>query len=104
MRKKCGQNNCGVTLDQSCNDRPYVDSSFLSVPIAEVFGTALACRCKDRPELAETPIPLRAVLTVDRPAAPGVRALVAFLGWGPVRRVRLRWKPGGKILRRLDEA
>lgn len=40
------------------NDRPYVASSFLSVAIAQVFGTALSGRCKDRAELAATPIPL----------------------------------------------
>lgn len=48
------------TLDQYVNDRPYVASSMLSVAIAQVFGTALAGNCKDRPELAETAIPLTA--------------------------------------------
>jgi len=47
-----------VTLEQYVNDRPYVASSFLSVAIAQVLSTALAGRCKDRPELAQTPIPL----------------------------------------------
>jgi 3' terminal RNA ribose 2'-O-methyltransferase Hen1 len=42
------------------NDRPYVASSFMSVAIAQVFGTAMAGRCKDRPELVGTPIPLTA--------------------------------------------
>lgn len=46
------------------SDRPYVASSFLSVAIAEVFGTALAGRCAARPELVETPIPLEARLAV----------------------------------------
>ncbi|MFT3687167.1 MAG: hypothetical protein QM783_19970 [Phycisphaerales bacterium] len=50
------------TLDQYVNDRPYVASSFLAVAIAQVFGTALAGICKDRPELANTPIPLVARL------------------------------------------
>lgn len=40
------------------NDRPYAASSFLSVAINKVFGTALTGRSKERPELAETPIPL----------------------------------------------
>ena len=51
-------------LAQYVNDRPYVASSFLSVAIAQVFGSALQGRCKDRPELAATPIPLEARLDV----------------------------------------
>src|SRR6516162_2194018 len=47
-------------LAQYVNDRPYAASSFMSVAIAQVFGSALQGRCKDRPELAETPIPLLA--------------------------------------------
>ncbi len=50
----------GYGLEQYVNDRPYVASSFLSVAIAQVYGTALSGICKDRPELAETPIPLEA--------------------------------------------
>jgi 8-oxo-dGTP pyrophosphatase MutT (NUDIX family) len=49
-------------LDQYVNDRPYVASSFLSVAIAEVFGSALNGRSRERPELAATPIPLAAFL------------------------------------------
>ena len=52
------------SLDQYVNDRPYVASSFLSVAIAQVFGSALAGRSKERPELAETPLPLTARLAV----------------------------------------
>jgi 3' terminal RNA ribose 2'-O-methyltransferase Hen1 len=51
-------------LEQYVNDRPYVASSFLSVAIAQVFGTALSGRSKERPELAETAIPLVATITV----------------------------------------
>lgn len=51
-------------LDQYVNDRPYVASSFLSVAIAEVFGTALNGRSRERPELAETAIPLEAKIAV----------------------------------------
>ena len=39
-------------LDQYVNDRPYVASSFLSVAISRVFGSALAGKCAARPELA----------------------------------------------------
>jgi len=53
----------GATLDQYVNDRPYSASSFLSVAIAQVYRSALAGICKDRPELAETPIPLEAKIT-----------------------------------------
>jgi 3' terminal RNA ribose 2'-O-methyltransferase Hen1 len=45
-------------LGHYVNDRPYVASSFMSVAIAQVFGSAMAGRCKDRPELVGTPIPL----------------------------------------------
>ena len=61
VRGKAGSRGQGL-LDQYVNDRPYVASSFLSVAIAQVFGSALQGRCKDRPELAETPIPLTARL------------------------------------------
>ena len=44
-------------LAQYVNDRPYADSSFLSVAIAEVFGSALSGRCPERPELADCPAP-----------------------------------------------
>ena len=51
-------------LAQYVNDRPYAASSFMSVAIAQVFGSALQGRCKDRPELAATPIPLTARIDV----------------------------------------
>lgn len=51
-------------MEQYVNDRPYVASSFLSVAIAQVFGTALGGRCKDKPELVQTPLPLIAKLSV----------------------------------------
>jgi 3' terminal RNA ribose 2'-O-methyltransferase Hen1 len=54
----------GAPEQQYVNDRPYVASSLLSVAIAQVFGSALAGKCRDRPELAETPIPLEARLAV----------------------------------------
>lgn len=54
----------GSLLGQYVNDRPYVASSFLSVAIAQVFGSALQGRCKDRPELAAAAIPLTARLDV----------------------------------------
>jgi len=45
-------------LAQYVNDKPYVCSSFMSVAIAQVFGSALGGRCKDKPELVEVAQPL----------------------------------------------
>ena len=45
-------------------DRPYVASSFTSVAIARVFGSALKGQCADRPDLVTRPIPLRAEIHV----------------------------------------
>lgn len=59
VRGRRGASDGGL-LDQYVNDRPYVASSFLSVAIAEVFGTAMSGRSKDRQALAETPIALTA--------------------------------------------
>ncbi|MDE2906350.1 MAG: 3' terminal RNA ribose 2'-O-methyltransferase Hen1 [Acidobacteriota bacterium] len=52
----------GAVLTDYVNDRPYVSSSFLSVAMARVFGTAMSGRAKERPELAGAPIPLEATL------------------------------------------
>lgn len=76
-------------LAQYVNDRPYTASSFMSVAIAQVFGSALQGRCKDRPELAATAIPLAATIEV-LPVRGGERFLHALfepLGYG-VRAVR----------------
>lgn len=40
------------------NDRPYVASSFLSVAIAKVFGSALQGKCNKSPELVHQPLSL----------------------------------------------
>ena len=50
--------------DQYVNDRPYVASSFMSVALAQVFGSALAGQSKERQVLAETALPLTAYLAV----------------------------------------
>ena len=60
VRRKAGGE--GFALGQYVNDRPYVASSFLSVAIAEVYGSALAGRSRDRPELVERALPLMARL------------------------------------------
>lgn len=56
--------NEGQALEQYVNDRPYVASSFLSVAIAQVYGSALAGTSKERPALTDTPLPLQARLAV----------------------------------------
>jgi 3' terminal RNA ribose 2'-O-methyltransferase Hen1 len=52
------------SLEPYVNDRPYVASSFMSVALAKVFGTAMTGRCDDRPELAASRIPLEVHLPV----------------------------------------
>jgi len=64
VRNRKGPSGEGFALEQYVNDRPYVASSFLSVAIAQVFGSALAGHSRERPELARTPIPLVARLSV----------------------------------------
>lgn len=64
VRNRKGPSGEGGTLDQYVNDRPYVASSFLSVAISRVLGSALGGRSKGRPELAATPIPLEAKISV----------------------------------------
>ncbi len=48
------------------NDRPYVASSYLTVAIGRIFGTALAGNCRKRPELVQTPLPLEITIEVIR--------------------------------------
>lgn len=62
VRSKSGQQN--FALGHYVNDRPYVASSFLSTAIAQVFGTAMSGRCKDRPELPAERLPLEARIEV----------------------------------------
>jgi 3' terminal RNA ribose 2'-O-methyltransferase Hen1 len=50
----------GGLLDQYVNDRPYVASSFMSVAISRVFGSALSGKSVDRPELVEEAMPFAA--------------------------------------------
>ncbi|WP_250633750.1 3' terminal RNA ribose 2'-O-methyltransferase Hen1 [Pinirhizobacter soli] len=56
-------------LTQYVNDRPYAASSFLAVALAQVFSSAMAGSSRDRPELAQTPIPLEATIPVLRSRA-----------------------------------
>lgn len=52
------------SVEDYVNDRPYVASSFMSVTLAQVYGSAMAGQCKDRQALAETALPFTACLAV----------------------------------------
>jgi 3' terminal RNA ribose 2'-O-methyltransferase Hen1 len=64
VRKRKGPSGEQRALEQYVNDRPYVASSFLSVALSRSLHSALGGRSKERQELADTPIPLEARLTV----------------------------------------
>jgi 3' terminal RNA ribose 2'-O-methyltransferase Hen1 len=65
------------------NDRPYVSSSYMTVAIGRVFGTALAGNCQKRPELVGTKLPLDSVVEVIRSRGGGdvLRKLFEPLGY-----------------------
>jgi 3' terminal RNA ribose 2'-O-methyltransferase Hen1 len=69
--------------DQYVNDRPYAASSFLSVAIAQVLGSALNGRCRDKPELANLQIPLQLKVSAVpcRAGETFLRALFEPLGY-----------------------
>ena len=58
-RPMAGRNGEGATgpLATYVNDRPYVTSSFLSVAISKVFGSALGGRTTRRPDLVTAALP-----------------------------------------------
>jgi 3' terminal RNA ribose 2'-O-methyltransferase Hen1 len=72
-----------LSLAQYVNDRPYAASSFLSVALAKLFGTAMTGRCKERPELADEALSLSAALPVVpcRGGEPVLRRLFEPLGY-----------------------
>ena len=78
-----GRGDAPGLLDQYVNDRLYVASSFLSVALAEVFGSALNGRSRERPDLVDTPIPLEAQIAAlpARGGAEVVDRLFAPLGY-----------------------
>lgn len=68
-RGKAGSSGGG--LFRYVNDRPYVSSSFMSTAISKLFGTAMSGRCKEKQELADSPLPFTAkihMLSVPDPA------------------------------------
>ena len=58
VRGRGGRGSRDGLLTQYVNDRPYAVTSFLSVAISEVFGTALGGRSKERPDLVGQALPL----------------------------------------------
>ena len=64
VRRSYGQHRENFALAEYVNDRPYVASSFMSVAIAKVYSSALSGKCKDRPNLVQTPIHLSAKLSI----------------------------------------
>src|SRR5256885_8092233 len=64
VRARRGPAGEGGALEQYVNDRPYVASSFMSVAIARVLGSALGGRSKDRSQLAQQAIPLEAGISL----------------------------------------
>jgi 3' terminal RNA ribose 2'-O-methyltransferase Hen1 len=89
VRGRSTQSGDGGLLTQYVNDRPYVASSFLSVALSRVYGSALGGRSKERPDLIRQPIPLVATLA----------ALPCRGGEGVVRRL---FEPLGYAVR-LDD-
>jgi 3' terminal RNA ribose 2'-O-methyltransferase Hen1 len=59
-RRREGGGSEGGLLTQYVNDRPYAASSFLSVALSRVFGSAMGGRSEARDELAAQAIPLAA--------------------------------------------
>lgn len=58
VRGRRGPSGEGGLFDSYVNDRPYAASSFMSSALLEFFSTAMGGRSKERPELADTPIPV----------------------------------------------
>ena len=83
VRGRRGPPGAGGAFGQYVNDRPYAASSFTSVAIAQVFGSALAGRSRERPDLAEAELPLTARLSVlpCRGGEPLLRRLFEPLGY-----------------------
>lgn len=83
FRSRRTSGNTSFALGQYVNDRPYVASSLLSVAIAEVYGTALSGRCKDRPLLVDMSLPLMARISAlpSRGGADLLRRLFEPLGY-----------------------
>ena len=69
--------------DHYVNDRAYVASSHLALALNKVFRSAAAGTCREKPELAQTPLPLVARIPAapDRAGRSLVRRLFEPLGY-----------------------
>lgn len=70
-------------VDEYVTDRSYVASSFLSVAISHIFGTALSGRCKEKPDLVnvEWPLEVRLAVLPCRGGASFLKRLFEPLGY-----------------------
>ena len=85
-RPASGGSGEGGPLADYVNDRPYVASSFLSVAIGKVYGSALNGRTTARPGLAAADLPFSATLGPIRVRGglPVIRRLFEPLGYAIV--------------------
>ena len=83
VRNRRGPSGEGGALEQYVNDRPYAASSFLSVAIADVFGTALSGNSKERTELVNVAMPFHVIFSAlpCRGGEPFLRSLFEPLGY-----------------------
>lgn len=64
MTRSKSSDSQAFSLGQYVNDRPYAASSLLSAALVKAFGSAMNGKCKDKPELVETPFPLEVKIAV----------------------------------------
>ena len=83
VRNRKGPAGEGFALASYVNDRPYVASSFMSVVLAKLFGTAMSGRSNDRPDLPERALPFEVSIPVlpCRGGEPLLRRLFEPLGY-----------------------
>ncbi|WP_017571265.1 3' terminal RNA ribose 2'-O-methyltransferase Hen1 [Nocardiopsis halotolerans] len=83
LRTRTSVSTPDFALAQYVNDRPYATSSLFTVALGRVLRSALRGDCKQRPELARTPLPLelRMPAVPCRGGADRVRSLFEPLGW-----------------------
>jgi 3' terminal RNA ribose 2'-O-methyltransferase Hen1 len=83
VRGRKGSGGEAPSLGSYVNDRPYVASSFTSVALGQLFRTALAGECRDRPELVDRALPLEVHLPAlpCRGGEPLLRSLFEPLGY-----------------------
>ncbi|MDM8559469.1 3' terminal RNA ribose 2'-O-methyltransferase Hen1 [Candidatus Parabeggiatoa sp. HSG14] len=81
VRGRRGASRNEGLLGEYVNDRPYVASSFLSVAISNVYGSALAGRSKERPDLTEIKMPLEAKISPCKGGKSLLKRLFEPLGY-----------------------